>query len=185
MTACSATTAKGRACKRAALPGTEPPLCVSHVGGKVGRKAALTDEVADRIVQLLRAGNYVETAVAAAGVGRATFYEWLGRGDPDGTVGADEPFRAFRERVDHARAEGEARNVALIANAAATSWHAAAWMLERQYPDRWGKPGTQRTGGGAAPQAGDGRPHDQSEDAGEGGTVTPLDALRRRAAAKR
>jgi transposase len=158
---------------------------VSHVGGKVGRKVALTVEVADRIVQLLRAGNYVETAVAAAGIGRATFYEWLERGVPEGSAQADAPFRAFRERVDRAKAEGEARNVALIVKAAATNWHAAAWMLERQYPDRWGRPGTQRTGGGGAPQVGDGRPHDRNEDDSEGGTVTPLDALRRRATVSR
>jgi transposase len=136
---CTAKTARGKRCKRAAVKGSDPALCVSHVGGKVGRKTGLTDEIADRLVQLLQAGNYLETALAAAGVARSTFYDWMDRGDPDGTAAADEPFRAFRERVDHARAEGEARNVALVARAAATDWKAAAWMLERQFPERWSR----------------------------------------------
>lgn len=35
---------------------------------------------ADRIVDLLRAGNYVETAAAAAGVDKTTLYDWLKQG---------------------------------------------------------------------------------------------------------
>lgn len=182
---CSETTVKGKPCKRYALDGTDPPLCVSHVGGKVGRKTAFSAEVADRIVDLLKAGNYIETAVAAAGVARATFYDWLDRGSPDGTKREDEPFRAFRERVDHARAEGEARAVTAIMVAAAKDWRAAAWFLERQFPDRWGR-GTAQTGGGAAPIPGDGQPHhedDADAAADAGATVTRLDSMRRRALA--
>lgn len=137
MAKCAATTAKGKPCKARALEGTE--FCTSHLG-VVGRKSVFTDEVADRILQMLRAGNYVDVACSAAGVGRSTFYDWQERGDPEGTDPADQPFREFRERVDKARAEGEARNVALVAKAATRSWQAAAWLLERQYPDRWGRP---------------------------------------------
>jgi transposase len=106
----------------------------------VGRKPGLSDEIADRLVQLLQAGNYVETACAAVGIGRSTFYEWLERGDPAGSAAADAPYRTFRERAEQARGEGEARNVALVARAATSDWRAAAWMLERQHPERWSKP---------------------------------------------
>ena len=175
----------GKRCKRNALEGTDPPVCGSHGGAKVGRKTTFTEDVADRIVDLLRAGNYIETAVAAAGVARATFYDWLDRGRREGTAKDDEPFRKFRERVDHARAEGEARAVTAIMAAAAKDWRAAAWFLERQYPDRWGR-GTSQTGGGAAPLPGDGQPHHEpTEDDGPdaGATVTRLDEMRRRALA--
>jgi hypothetical protein len=133
---CTATTAKGKPCKRSALEGTDPPLCVSHLGGRVGRKTVLNAELTDRIAQMLRAGNYVEVACAAVGVNRCTFYDWYARGE-EGVPGL---YKDFRERVDQARAEGEARNVALVAKAASRTWQAAAWMLERQYPERWGRP---------------------------------------------
>jgi transposase len=81
---------------------------------------------------MLRAGNYINVACMAVGVSKATLYNWLGRDEPE--------YRAFAERIDKARAEGEARHVALIAKAAADDWRASAWLLERQHPDRWGKP---------------------------------------------
>lgn len=48
---------------------------------------------------------------------------------------------SLRERVERARAEGEAHNVAIIAREArGGNWQAAAWMLERQWPERWARP---------------------------------------------
>jgi transposase len=104
------------------------------------RPTKLTDESADRIVAVLRSGGYVETAAAVAGITKRTFYGWMARGDATGTKAVDAPYRAFRERVDQARAEAESRNVAIIATAAAKDWKAAAWLLERQAPERWGRP---------------------------------------------
>lgn len=119
------------------MHGSDPLRCASHGGvaesGPVG-------EAVERLVQLLQAGNYIATALAAIGVRQATFDEWLRRGDPDGTDSADADFRAFRERIEHAQAEGEARNVTLVARAAVTDWKAAAWLLERQAPGRWSRP---------------------------------------------
>jgi transposase len=135
---CTSTTAKGKPCKRTALKGTDPPTCVSHVGA-AGRKTALDDDITARLVALLRAGNYIEVAVATVGLGRRTFYDWLERGEPTGTAAKDKPFRDFREQVELAKAEGEARNVAIVAKAAAEDWKAAAWMLERQFPERWAR----------------------------------------------
>jgi hypothetical protein len=44
--------------------------------------------------------------------------------------------RELTERVDAAIVEP--RLVALVARASASNWRAAAWILERQYPTRWG-----------------------------------------------
>jgi hypothetical protein len=38
-----------------------------------------------------------------------------------------------------ARATEETRLVAYVASAASKNWRAAAWILERRYPDRWGR----------------------------------------------
>lgn len=90
--------------------------------------SALTNEQLERLVALLKAGNYIEIAVRAIGVEIETFDELL-REDEE-----------LRERVARARAEAEARSVASIANAARENWQAAAWLLERQYPERYARP---------------------------------------------
>jgi hypothetical protein len=128
---CDQLTVNGDPCKKHAMEGST--RCAAHLG-LVGPKTLLTDDVADKLVQLLSAGNYVQVAARACGIARRTFAEWCQRGEQ-----GEEPYASFAERIVEARAIGESRNVALIARAAADNWQAAAWMLERQYPDRWGR----------------------------------------------
>lgn len=101
----------------------------------MGRKTKLTPDVAQAIVTAIQAGNYQDTAAAHAGVHPATFYRWMERGAADSKA----PYREFREAVEKALAFAEVRDVALIAKAAETYWQAAAWRLERKFPDRWGR----------------------------------------------
>lgn len=165
------------------MPGTTPARCGIHLG-RVRRRSILTDDLTNELAELLECGNYVETALAAVGLGKATFYEWLDRGDPQATKPADAPYRAFRARIERARAKGEAHNVEAIAEAAGEDWRAAAWMLERQFPDRWGRPSQRPSPGGqpVAPAAVTTAAPEGEE--GEGAaTVTALDAIRRRASA--
>jgi len=131
---CTATTASGKQCRNPAAVGHD--RCVSHIG-LVGRKTKLDDELTGRLVALLRAGNYIVVACRAVGIGGTTYKQWMARGRSG--KAADEPYRSFRERVEVARAEGEAVLAAEIAKAARSSWAAAAWLLERQYPERWGR----------------------------------------------
>lgn len=50
----------------------------SKVDQVIGRDAAGQPvTVSDRIIQALRAGNFVEEAAAAAGINKTTIYEWL------------------------------------------------------------------------------------------------------------
>jgi hypothetical protein len=136
---CRAKTTTGARCKRRALEGAL--VCAAHIGSRRrGRPTKLEPQTVDRICDILRAGGYLKVAVAAAGIGTSTFHEWMERGDPEGTKKIDQPFREFRARVEQSRAEGETRNVTLVATAAAKDWKAAAWLLERQFPDRWAGP---------------------------------------------
>lgn len=110
-------------------------------------KLRLTPDVQDRIVQALRAGNYVDTAAQFAGISRPTLYRWLERGDraaEKADLGEtlseqEEMFLNFRNEVDAARASATVRNVSLISQAAQNSWQAAAWWLERTNPNLWGR----------------------------------------------
>lgn len=99
------------------------------------RITKLTPALQAQVVTYLRAGNYVETAAAAAGVSKTTLYDWLKRG----ARGEGAEFVEFADAVTQALAQAEARDVAIIAKAAATEWQAAAWRLERMRPARWGR----------------------------------------------
>jgi hypothetical protein len=69
---------------------------------------------------------------------------WVLKGEaPD----AAEPYRGFCTAIKAARAAAEVRSVALIQSAAnGGTWQAAAWYLERSYPDRWGRTRLEVTG---------------------------------------
>lgn len=127
-------------CRGKVMPGTDPPLCSAHLG-RSGRTSLLTDELADKLVALVAAGNFITTALVVVGVGKATFYAWLDRGDPAGQDAADEPYRELRARMETARAEGIALNVSTIQQAAKKDWRAGAWLLERTDPERFSRSG--------------------------------------------
>jgi transposase len=98
-----------------------------------GRPTKLTPELQDRIVALLRAGNYIETAARFCDVDKVTLYAWLKRGNRQ----ANGPFREFLNAVERAQAEAEIRDLEVIRQE--PSWQARAWRLERKFPQRWGR----------------------------------------------
>jgi len=115
-----------------------------------GRPTDLTPQVQAKIVQAIVGGNANVVAAAYAGIGESTYYAWLDRGRKEVTRLASSPwarpratempFLEFLEAIEKAQADAEARNVALIAKAAQDgTWTAAAWWLERKYPERWGR----------------------------------------------
>lgn len=111
----------------------------------MGRHSKLTTETHNKIVTALKAGNYIETAARYAGVDPGTVHRWLQKGLAED---APDEYRDFREAVETARAEAEARNVALIQQAAnAGTWQAAAWYLERTASHRWGRKQTVEVAG--------------------------------------
>jgi hypothetical protein len=100
-----------------------------------GRPTKLTPELAKRILDSIRAGNYLETSAAFAGISKVTLFEWLKRGHTQKTG----IHRDFLRSVEKALAEAEVRDVLIITQAAQKAWQAAAWRLERKFPARWGR----------------------------------------------
>ena len=115
----------------------------------MARPTKLTPKLQDEIIKVIRSGNYIETACAYVGINKSTFYDWLKRGarekdrvakNPKAKVRKDEqPFVDFSNEVEKALAHAEIRDVAIIGKAAEENWQAAAWRLERKFPDRWGR----------------------------------------------
>lgn len=107
-----------------------------------GRPTKFNPETAGKIILAVKAGNYVETAAAFAGVCKDSVYAWLERGRKRNELGEidteDLPYAQFSDGLETARAQAEMDNVEIIQKAARTTWQAAAWFLERQYFKRWG-----------------------------------------------
>lgn len=80
----------------------------------------------------LEAGLTRECAAARAGVGNHHFKKWMKFGKQD-----IEPFTKFYEDVRKAERTAEASNVITIQLASKMDWKAAAWWLERKFPETW------------------------------------------------
>ncbi|WP_052374188.1 helix-turn-helix domain-containing protein [Methanobacterium sp. SMA-27] len=109
----------------------------SKIKKKQGRPSKLTPELQAEIVLLLKAGNFIETICGTVGINKSTFYDWNNKGKE--SKHPKNKYRKFHEAVEQAMAWSEARNVALITKHSEENWRAAAWMLSRKHPDKWGK----------------------------------------------
>ena len=119
-----------------------------------GQPSLLTPATAKRICDLVRAGNFPETAAQACGVDRTTMLGWLREGGAirrrlgvnAPTARLSEHRRAlvdFSTELDKAFGEAEARDVILVGRSAQGTdkrpgdWRAAAFLLERRNRQRW------------------------------------------------
>jgi phage shock protein PspC (stress-responsive transcriptional regulator) len=110
----------------------------------MSRPTKLTRETEARLVAGVRAGLTVGIACEIVGISPRTYQRWMASGRPE--------HRQLREAVQRARAGCEADLVARMHLAALRgSWRAAAYLLERQAPERWGRPPRH---GGLKPVAG-------------------------------
>ena len=102
---------------------------------KGGRPTKLTPEVTAAIVAAVREGAPMYLAAEAAGVSRRAIIQWerKGEAEPDGIYGV------FVRDIKKARAEAVAQHIATVLKASEKSWQAAAWWLERQHPEEFGR----------------------------------------------
>lgn len=85
-----------------------------------GRPTKQTDETRDAIIAALQKGYPRSAAAAAGGIAYSTMREW------------EKAFPEFSEALE--KAEGAAKSDLVDKVAAAKSWQAAAWLLERRWP---------------------------------------------------
>lgn len=115
---------------------------------KTGRRTRLTETVQAQIVRDIRVGAMHWEAFTNAGISETSFYAWRARGEDalemaEGrieNVDADNRiFAAFAEALKKSEAEAKLHALAMVRAAMGQNWQAAAWFLERRYPDEYGR----------------------------------------------
>lgn len=91
-------------------------------------RAATPDQRKDRIIAAVRAGASKATAAKFAGISPRTLRRWA-KEQPE-----------FRESLLQADGACETNLLAKIHAATDKNWMAAAWILERRFPERWARP---------------------------------------------
>lgn len=102
-----------------------------------GRKTKLTPQLIVDAEKLVKVGNYVVTVCEYIGIDESTWYRWM----RDGEKARTGIKRKFYKTIKKAEAEAEIRLIADLQKIAQVDlkWQALAWMLERKYPERWGR----------------------------------------------
>ena len=94
----------------------------------MARKSKYTPEVIEKLTQALAMGATYELACGYAGIAPSTFYDWI------------EKKPEFSETVKGAEGKAAVGWLAKIEKAANNgAWQAAAWKLERRYPEQYGR----------------------------------------------
>ena len=99
-------------------------------------KTKLTKVVCDKICEGVLKGNYITTVCKSVGISRTTYQNWKKRGEK-----GEEPYKAFYDRVTECEAQAEMDILNVIYTNAIDqgNWLSSAWILERKYPNRFGK----------------------------------------------
>ena len=103
----------------------------------MGRPTKLTAAVMTKVCQALLLGATYELAAKYAGVGYSTLKLWRSQAQTakPGTLGYE-----LLERMEAAEGQAGLRWLGQIEQAAQQgNWQAAAWKLERRWPDQYGR----------------------------------------------
>lgn len=85
-----------------------------------------------RFYEAIRYGSKIKHACQFAGIQLSTYYTWRRRAHA-----GEEPYATFVRGVSQAQGEFVARNLEAIHAHTAIDWKAAAWLLERSYPEEY------------------------------------------------
>lgn len=105
----------------------------------MGRPSKLTAPMIKKLAQAVRLGATYDLASKYAGVDYTTFRNWMKKAEQPGCDPRSNPAKL---RAAILQAEGDATRqwLAVIEKAASNGqWQAAAWKLERKYPEKYGR----------------------------------------------
>jgi hypothetical protein len=100
-------------------------LKCSSEAGTQGRKTKLTPEMKEHIKRRLELGLNYKDICMSVGISEETFHTWR-KTKPE-----------FSELVDKANAKVKEMSLASIRRGEVKDWRAAAWRLERRWPEEY------------------------------------------------
>jgi len=121
---------QSRARKTADAPARKPSS--SHERHR-GRPTVYNPELVTRLCASIAQWVPLKTACRIEGIGRQTLYDWRRRAEL-----GEQPYVDFAAQLDRALASVEASLLQHVQWGAMESWRAAAWLLERRFPKRYG-----------------------------------------------
>lgn len=98
-----------------------------------GKKQRLTPEIKNKLVEIIAAGHTKQTACESIGIAPSTLYSWIARGERRKSKLCIE----LVEEIRKAEAKAKMLFVETIKKATEKNWQAAAWLLERRWPDEF------------------------------------------------
>jgi len=104
----------------------------------IGRPPKLSLEMIEQICDLIIEGKPLARAAMLTNISESTLYRWLALGKE---IDAEEIYCELVKRVREATecSEFELLQNMRIAGMKTENWRATAWMLERRFPEKYGK----------------------------------------------
>lgn len=110
-----------------------------------GQPSKLTPEVSARIVEIVKAGNYLTVAAQFAGISNSTLKSWLARGrraaaahdDGQEVPPEEQRYLTFLAAVTQAEVHAEVLAATAFRSFVTTDYRAARDFLRYRVPDRW------------------------------------------------
>ena len=99
---------------------------------RTGRPSSYTPALARALCSSIASGLPIGVACRRHGIARQTLHDWRVQGRA-----GREPFAGLVARFQQATAEAESNSVLAVFKAAKRDWRAAAWLLERRWPQRY------------------------------------------------
>jgi transposase len=106
------------------------------------RKTEIDADIQAKIFAAIKLGSTYELAAQYAGISYRTLRNWITRAEAE-----EEGFIHFLQALKEAEGAGAFKLLTKINTAADDgSWQAAAWILERRYPNEYGKQRIEHSG---------------------------------------
>lgn len=103
-------------------------------------KLKLTEKTIEKAQKGIAIGTPQKYVAQSLGISEEAWYSWMRRGEHDLQNDKDDTiFAKFYESVKKAQAKSVSRCVSMIQKASIDTWQAAAWWLERRYPEEFGR----------------------------------------------
>lgn len=102
---------------------------------KPGRKTILNEELQTKLCDYIKVGVPIRDACHAVGIAESMFYLWQQKG----LENKGRPYVLFVKAVEKAKSQSKIRSIVRIDKAANDDWRADAWLLERRFPEEFGK----------------------------------------------